>query len=91
MDKPLEVVIVGGGTAGWVTAGAGASVVGAATTFLEAGRSVEDAYQIRIDETTTSPSDIALGVMNVWVFFAPLFPAEFIHLHVQHSFQRPSA
>jgi hypothetical protein len=56
-----------------------------------AGRSVEDAYQIRIDETTTSPSDIALGIMNVWVFFAPLFPAEFIHLHVQHIFQRPSA
>lgn len=56
-----------------------------------AGRSVEDAYQIRIDETTTSPTDIALGIMNVWVFFAPLFPAEFIHLHVQHIFQRPSA
>lgn len=56
-----------------------------------AGRKVEDAYVVRADETTTSPTDIALGVMNVWVFFAPLFPAEFIHLHVQHIFQRPSA
>lgn len=56
-----------------------------------AGRKVDDAFRVRIDETTTSPTDVALGIMNVWVFFAPLFPAEFVHLHVQHIFQRPSA
>lgn len=55
------------------------------------GEDVEDAYNVRIDETTTSPTDIALGIMNVWVFFAPLFPAEFIHLHIQHIFEKPSA
>lgn len=54
------------------------------------GATVDDAYNVRCDETTTSPTDIALGIMNVWVFFAPLFPAEFIHLHVQHKFEQPS-
>lgn len=54
------------------------------------GEKVEDAYNVRCDETTTSPTDIALGILNVWVFFAPLYPAEFIHLHVQHKFEKPS-
>ncbi|UHQ55365.1 phage tail sheath family protein [Microbulbifer sp. YPW16] len=54
------------------------------------GATVDEAYNVRCDETTTSPTDIALGIMNVWVFFAPLFPAEFIHLHVQHKFEQPS-
>ncbi|WP_346836690.1 phage tail sheath C-terminal domain-containing protein [Microbulbifer sp. SAOS-129_SWC] len=54
------------------------------------GATVDDAYRVRCDETTTSTTDIALGVMNVWVYFAPLFPAEFIHLHVQHQFEQPS-
>jgi len=54
------------------------------------GAKVEDAYNVRCDETTTSVTDIALGILNVWVFFAPLFPAEFIRLHVQHKFQQPS-
>lgn len=46
-----------------------------------------EAYHVRIDETTTSPADIALGIMNIWVFFAPLKPAEFIRLNVKHMFK----
>ena len=35
------------------------------------------------DKTTTTPSDINLGIVNVIVGFAPLKPAEFVVLIVQ--------
>lgn len=55
------------------------------------GTSAEDAYRVDCNEFTTSLTDIQLGVLNVWVRFAPNFPAEFIHLHIQHKLQQPSA
>jgi len=54
------------------------------------GTKVDDAYEARCNNLTTSPTDIQLGIMNVWVKFAPNFPAEFIHLHIQHKFEQPS-
>jgi len=48
-----------------------------------AGSRSTDAYFVRCDETTTQPSDINLGIVNVIVGFAPLKPAEFVVLTVR--------
>lgn len=40
-------------------------------------------YQVRCDGTTTTPADVARGVVNVIVAFAPVKPAEFILLQLQ--------
>ncbi len=55
------------------------------------GTTAEDAYRVDCNEFTTSLADIQLGILNVWVRFAPNFPVEFIHLHIQHKLQQPSA
>lgn len=54
------------------------------------GTTADTAYDVQCNEFTTSLADIQLGRLNVWVKFAPNFPAEFIHLHIQHMFQQPS-
>ena len=54
------------------------------------GTTADQAYEVRCNALTTTPTDIQLGQMNVWVMFAPQFPAEFIHLHIQHKFEQPS-
>jgi hypothetical protein len=43
-----------------------------------AGQKASDAYFVQCDETTTTPTDINLGIVNVVVGFAPLKPAEFV-------------
>lgn len=43
-----------------------------------AGRKASDAYFVQCDATTTTATDINLGIVNVIVGFAPLKPAEFI-------------
>ncbi|MEO1638493.1 MAG: phage tail sheath C-terminal domain-containing protein [Pseudomonadota bacterium] len=55
------------------------------------GTTADTAYDVQCNALTTSLADIQLGRLNVWVKFAPNFPAEFIHLHIQHMFQQPSA
>jgi uncharacterized protein len=50
----------------------------------------DDAYEVRCNELTTSQAEILQGILNVWVKFAPNFPAEFIHLHIQHKFEQPA-
>lgn len=45
------------------------------------------AYNVTCDATTTTAEDIAKGVMNVLVAFAPVKPAEFLMLR----FQQPTA
>ncbi len=55
------------------------------------GTTAEAAYDVQCNAFTTSLADIQLGVLNVWVMFAPNFPTEFIHLHIKHKFQQPSA
>jgi phage tail sheath protein FI len=42
------------------------------------GLTKDTAYFVKCDSTTTTQSDIALGVVNVIVGFAPLRPAEFV-------------
>jgi phage tail sheath protein FI len=47
------------------------------------GASPKDAYFVRCDSTTTTKTDINLGIVNVIVGFAPLKPAEFVVIKLQ--------
>lgn len=47
------------------------------------GASPQDAYSIQCDATTTTPTDIEAGIVNLIVAFAPVEPAEFILLQIQ--------
>jgi len=42
-------------------------------------------YQVTCDTSTTTPADIAHGVVNILVAFAPVKPAEFIVLQIQQQ------
>jgi uncharacterized protein len=48
-----------------------------------AGAKRDDAYFVRCDATTTTQNDVNLGIVNIWVGFAPLKPAEFVVLYLQ--------
>ena len=47
------------------------------------GSKPSDAYFVKCDAETTTQNDINLGIVNIWVGFAPLKPAEFIVLYLQ--------
>lgn len=47
------------------------------------GRTPKDAYFVKCDSETTTQNDRDLGMVNIWVGFAPLKPAEFVILYVQ--------
>lgn len=47
------------------------------------GEKKTDAYFVKCDAETTTQADIDLGVVNIWVGFAPLKPAEFVVIHLQ--------
>jgi phage tail sheath protein FI len=55
------------------------------------GQKPEDAYFVRCDSTTTTSADVALGIVNIQVGFAPLRPAEFVIIRLQQKAQPPSA
>lgn len=48
-----------------------------------AGAQVRDAYEVKCDGETTTPEDVARGIVNIVVRFAPLRPAEFVVLTFQ--------
>jgi len=48
-----------------------------------AGASARDAYFVKCDSETTTPTDQALGRVNIIVGFAPLRPAEFVIIQLQ--------
>jgi hypothetical protein len=47
------------------------------------GRSPREAYFVKCDRTTTTQTDINLGIVNIIVGFAPLKPAEFVVIKIQ--------
>jgi len=47
------------------------------------GQKSTDAYFVRCDAETTTQDDRNKGIVNVWVGFAPLKPAEFVVLYLQ--------
>ncbi|WP_437779029.1 phage tail sheath family protein [Sorangium sp. So ce1097] len=42
-----------------------------------------EAYFVKCDRETTTQNDRNLGIVNIWVGFAPLKPAEFVVLYLQ--------
>jgi phage tail sheath protein FI len=51
------------------------------------GSSPRDAYFVRCDSATTTQADVDAGVLNLQIGFAPLKPAEFVVIRVQHVMQ----
>ena len=47
------------------------------------GRSPREAYFVKCDRETTTQDDINRGVVNIYVGFAPLKPAEFVVIRLQ--------
>jgi uncharacterized protein len=47
------------------------------------GATPRQAYFVKCDRETTTDNDRRLGVVNIWVGFAPLKPAEFIVIYLQ--------
>ena len=47
-----------------------------------AGATADQAYNVTCDATTTSPTDMISGIVNVNVAFAPIDPAEFVMLNI---------
>lgn len=50
------------------------------------GASARDAYLVKCDSETTTQADINLGILNVYVGFAPVRPTEFIIVRIQQRF-----
>jgi uncharacterized protein len=68
---------------GQVRLNVGAYMHGLFTQGAFQGKKSSDAYFVRCDGETTSQDDRNKGIVNVWVGFAPLKPAEFVMLHLQ--------
>jgi phage tail sheath protein FI len=47
------------------------------------GTSAREAYFVKCDSETTTQNDINNGIVNIWVGFAPLKPAEFVVIKLQ--------
>ncbi|HTW99007.1 MAG TPA: phage tail sheath C-terminal domain-containing protein, partial [Acidimicrobiales bacterium] len=47
-----------------------------------AGATASSAFLVQCDSTTTTPTDVAAGRVNVLVGFAPLEPAEFVVIQI---------
>ena len=50
-----------------------------------AGTTPKEAFFVKCDAETTTQDDINLGIVNIWVGWAPLKPAEFVVLHLQQK------
>jgi hypothetical protein len=47
------------------------------------GTKPSEAYFVKCDAETTTQTDRNLGIVNIWIGFAPLKPAEFVILYLQ--------
>ena len=47
------------------------------------GSAPRDAYFVKCDKETTTAADIAAGIVNIVIGFAPLRPAEFVVIKFQ--------
>ncbi|MDI6104111.1 phage tail sheath subtilisin-like domain-containing protein [Actinoplanes sp. NEAU-A12] len=68
---------------GQIRLNVGAFMHGLFTQGAFQGQKSTDAYFVRCDAETTTQDDRNKGIVNVWVGFAPLKPAEFVVLHLQ--------
>jgi phage tail sheath protein FI len=49
------------------------------------GKTAKDAYFVKCDGETTPIEDRRRGIVNIYVGFAPLYPAEFVMLYLQQK------
>ncbi len=49
------------------------------------GATPAQAYFVKCDGETTTPTDVNNGIVNIVVGFAPLYPAEFLVIQIQQS------
>lgn len=68
---------------GQIRLNVGAFMHGLFTQGAFQGQKSTDAYFVRCDAETTTQDDRNKGIVNVWVGFAPLKPAEFVILYLQ--------
>ena len=64
------------------------------TYFLKGafqGTTADQAYFVKCDNETTTPTDIDNGIVNILVGFAPLRPAEFVVIQIEQYTAQPSA
>ena len=47
------------------------------------GATPDQAFYVKCDAETTTPTDRNLGIVNIEVGFAPLKPAEFVVIRIQ--------
>lgn len=52
------------------------------------GSKTDEAYFVKCDRETTTRNDINLGKINILIGFAPLKPAEFVVIKIQHVAQQ---
>lgn len=52
------------------------------------GASPRDAYLVKCDRETTTPADVNAGIVNIFVGFAPLRPAEFVIVNLKLIMQQ---
>jgi Bacteriophage tail sheath protein len=63
------------------------------TTFMQAlfrqgafaGTTPAQAYLVKCDASNNPPDQVALGIVNILVGFAPLYPAEFVIISIQQQ------
>lgn len=48
-----------------------------------AGTTPQQAYFVKCDAENNPPASVALGVVNILIGFAPLYPAEFVVIQIQ--------
>jgi phage tail sheath protein FI len=53
------------------------------------GRTPREAYFVKCDKATTTADDIGQGMVNIVIGFAPLKPAEFVVIKIQHKVALP--
>jgi hypothetical protein len=56
-----------------------------------AGTTPQQAYFVKCDSENNPPASIALGIVNILVGFAPLYPAEFVVIQIQQILAQSSS
>ena len=54
------------------------------------GTTQQEAFFVKCDSETTTPSDTSRGIVNILVGFAPVKPAEFIIIQFSQNAMDPS-
>jgi phage tail sheath protein FI len=60
----------------------GAFMLGLYRQGAFAGATAQQSFGVQCDATTTSATDVANGIVNIVVSFAPLSPAEFVVIQI---------